>query len=270
MFGICGPPHLSMRIPTHVDMYCFKCARVATFSISCNSWSRFVTCCNILLTCSNEHSLGGIAALLWKPRVSRPRFGSQWVEFSRGSRGLKGCTIMPAPQSSSCSRRSLPGKTTQHGSGGACDHNPVQNNLCSLIRNLPNKKPPLGWGLFVYYQFRRRHDFPPHKIPPLGGKYCYYQFRRRRYQFRRRQRSHVIMGGIKLLWLLLLSSLSSLSVLSLYIALSSLSLLLSLLSYLFLVLCIYIYIYIYINAYPTRCRERPDSLSAGRRVFNNN
>ena len=56
----------------------------------------------------------------------------------------------------------------------------------SLIRNPPNKKPPLRGEQYFYYQFRRRHDFPPHKKPPLGGKYCYYQFRRRHYQFRRR------------------------------------------------------------------------------------
>ena len=61
-----------------------------------------------------------------------------------------------------------------------------------LIRN-----PPLG-GFLFYYQFRPRHDFPPHKIPPLGGKYCHYQFRRRHYQFRWRQRSHFVRGGFLL------------------------------------------------------------------------
>ena len=76
----------------------------------------------------------------------------------------------------------------------------IVGGIIGIIISPPfNKKPPLGrapWGgdLFVYYQSRRRHDFPPHKIPPLGGKYYYYKFRRRHYQFRRRQRNHFIRG----------------------------------------------------------------------------
>ena len=84
--------------------------------------------------------------------------------------------------------------------GGGCRRAPrtPEYNLSPLIRNPPNKKPPLGRGFCAYYQFRRRHDFPPHKIPPLGGKYSYYQFRRRHYQFRRRQQSIFIRGGFLL------------------------------------------------------------------------
>ena len=39
-------------------------------------------------------------------------------------------------------------------------------NLPPFI-NPPNKQPTLGRGFLSYYKFRRRHDFPPHKIPPL-------------------------------------------------------------------------------------------------------
>ena len=40
----------------------------------------------------------------------------------------------------------------------------THGNLLPLIRTpLRNKKPPLGGTNIFYYQFRRRHDHPPHK-----------------------------------------------------------------------------------------------------------
>ena len=59
-------------------------------------------------------------------------------------------------------------------------------NLLPLIRNPLIRNPPLGGTNICYYQFRRRHDYPPHKKrflvrstplirnppnkkPPLGG-----------------------------------------------------------------------------------------------------
>ena len=39
-------------------------------------------------------------------------------------------------------------------------------NLPHFIRTPLIRNPPLGKYMFVYYQFRRRHDFPPHEIPP--------------------------------------------------------------------------------------------------------
>ena len=71
---------------------------------------------------------------------------------------------------------------------GNISSSPPLNKKPPLIRN-----PPLGGNKYCYYQFRRRHDYPPHKNPPLGGKYCYYRFRRRHYQFR--QRGGFLLGG---------------------------------------------------------------------------
>ena len=34
--------------------------------------------------------------------------------------------------------------------------------------NPPNKKPPLGGEKYCYYQFRRRHDYPPRKKTMFG------------------------------------------------------------------------------------------------------
>ena len=52
-------PHISL----HFACFCFKCARVASFAIFCY----------ISFTFANDNSLGGIAAHLRRPRLSRPR-----------------------------------------------------------------------------------------------------------------------------------------------------------------------------------------------------
>ena len=42
----------------------------------------------------------------------------------------------------------------------------VSYTLPPLIRNPPNKNPPLGGETCCDYQFTRRHHYPPHKKPP--------------------------------------------------------------------------------------------------------
>ena len=58
------------HISLHFAICCFMCARVATFAIFCNMLTYVVNFCHILPTFLGESSLGGIVALLRRPRLS--------------------------------------------------------------------------------------------------------------------------------------------------------------------------------------------------------
>ena len=60
------------KVRAHVATFCHRLSHVV---------SQFAMFCHILLTCSRERSLGRIAALLRRPRLSRPRPVSRQPKF---------------------------------------------------------------------------------------------------------------------------------------------------------------------------------------------